>query len=301
MSRRHFMRHLAGASALVLPAFAFTRTLRANAPVAEQATQVGDSDVAGRRAADDRHVGPEAGRADGRAAQADRHHRRLPDLREAAEARQADEAPVDRAVDEHARGRPRARPLLHAHRLTCRTRASSIRATARSSPTSWRTRCRSWRFRRSCRSAGRAKGRASWAWRTRRSRSTPTATSATREMSVPWQRMVDRLKLLEAVETRFIDERRGSGGRGARQGAREDAGPAHERADEGVPGPQRAAGHADEVRRHERRPRLPDGAAAGGGGRAVCGSRLRRLGLASELLHDARDEAAGAGPGVRAR
>src|SRR5262249_11431571 len=28
--------------------------------------------------------------------------------------------------------------------------------------------------------------------------------------SVPWQRMVDRLKLLEAVETRFIRERRGS-------------------------------------------------------------------------------------------
>ncbi len=31
MSRRHFMRHLAGASALVAPAFALTRTLRANA------------------------------------------------------------------------------------------------------------------------------------------------------------------------------------------------------------------------------------------------------------------------------
>ena len=32
MSRRHFMRHLAGASALVAPAFALTRTMRANAP-----------------------------------------------------------------------------------------------------------------------------------------------------------------------------------------------------------------------------------------------------------------------------
>lgn len=31
MSRRHFMRHLAGASALVAPSFAFTRTMRANA------------------------------------------------------------------------------------------------------------------------------------------------------------------------------------------------------------------------------------------------------------------------------
>jgi len=37
MSRRHFMRHLAGASALVLPAFAFTRTLRANAPALSKA------------------------------------------------------------------------------------------------------------------------------------------------------------------------------------------------------------------------------------------------------------------------
>jgi uncharacterized protein (DUF1501 family) len=32
MSRRHFMRHLAGASALAMPAFALTRTLRAHAP-----------------------------------------------------------------------------------------------------------------------------------------------------------------------------------------------------------------------------------------------------------------------------
>ena len=31
MSRRHFMRHLAGASAFAMPAFALTRTLRANA------------------------------------------------------------------------------------------------------------------------------------------------------------------------------------------------------------------------------------------------------------------------------
>jgi uncharacterized protein (DUF1501 family) len=30
------------------------------------------------------------------------------------------------------------------------------------------------------------------------------------QMSVPWQRMVDRMKLLSALETRFIDERRGT-------------------------------------------------------------------------------------------
>ena len=65
------MRHLAGASALAVPAFALTRTLRANAQVAEQGSQVGDSAVAGRRAAVDRHVGHEAGRADGRRVQAD--------------------------------------------------------------------------------------------------------------------------------------------------------------------------------------------------------------------------------------
>ncbi len=39
MSRRHFMRHLAGASALALPAFAFTRTLRANAPAMSRANK----------------------------------------------------------------------------------------------------------------------------------------------------------------------------------------------------------------------------------------------------------------------
>ncbi len=39
MSRRHFMRHLAGASALALPAFAFTRTLRANAPAMVKANK----------------------------------------------------------------------------------------------------------------------------------------------------------------------------------------------------------------------------------------------------------------------
>ena len=117
MSRRHFMRHLAGASALALPAFALTRTLRANADIAEPEPQVGDPAVDGRRAAHDRHVGPQAGRTDGRAVQADRHDGRLADLRAAAAAGQADEAPVDRPLDEHPRGRPRPRPLLHAHRL----------------------------------------------------------------------------------------------------------------------------------------------------------------------------------------
>jgi uncharacterized protein (DUF1501 family) len=39
MSRRHFMRHLAGASALALPAFAFTRTLRASAPALAKANK----------------------------------------------------------------------------------------------------------------------------------------------------------------------------------------------------------------------------------------------------------------------
>ena len=39
MTRRHFMRHLAGASALALPAFALTRTLRANAPAMVKANK----------------------------------------------------------------------------------------------------------------------------------------------------------------------------------------------------------------------------------------------------------------------
>ena len=40
------------------------------------------------------------------------------------------------------------------------------------------------------------------------------------DMSVPWQRMNDRMKLLGALETRFIDEQPRLGGRGAREGAR---------------------------------------------------------------------------------
>src|SRR3990172_7377011 len=39
MSRRHFMRHLAGASALAFPAFALTRTLRAHAPALSRANK----------------------------------------------------------------------------------------------------------------------------------------------------------------------------------------------------------------------------------------------------------------------
>ncbi len=39
MSRRHFLRHLAGASALAWPAFAFTRTLRAHAPALSRANK----------------------------------------------------------------------------------------------------------------------------------------------------------------------------------------------------------------------------------------------------------------------
>ena len=119
------------------------------------------------------------------------------------------------------------------------------------------------------------------------------------QMSVPWQRMVDRLKLLEAVETRFINERRGS--------AAEEHAKVLAKTQDLLTSDQMKAFQVrsepqemqDEVRRHERRPRLPDGAAAGGGRRAVCGSRLRRLGLAPELLHDARHEAAGARPGVQ--
>ena len=73
--------------------------------------------------------------------------------------------------------------------------------------------------------------------------------SATPQMSVPRQRMSDRMKLLEALETRFISERRGVGGRGACEGAAEDAGLADERADEGVPGRSEPQDDAREVRR----------------------------------------------------
>ena len=67
---------------------------------------------------------PTAGRV-----QADLHRRAM--CRSASRCRcgQADEAPVDRALDEHARGGPQARPLLHAHGLRAEPerRASELR------------------------------------------------------------------------------------------------------------------------------------------------------------------------------
>ena len=85
--------------------------------VAEQESQVGDFVVAGWWAAVDRYVGHEAGGADGRAVQADFDDGRFSDLRADAVDREAGEEPVDRAVDEHARGRSQPRPVLHAHGL----------------------------------------------------------------------------------------------------------------------------------------------------------------------------------------
>ena len=129
MSRRHFMRHLAGAAAFTLPAFAFARTLRANAKTLSKNHKSAILLVAGWWAAVDRYVGHEAGGADGGAVQADFDDGRFSDLRDDAEAGEAEEAPVDRAVDEHARGGSRARPVLHAHgvRAEPERRASELR------------------------------------------------------------------------------------------------------------------------------------------------------------------------------
>ena len=159
----------------------------------------------------------------------------------------------------------------------------------------------SWRFRRSCRSAGRAKGPGFLGMAYAPFQVDANGQVRDAEMSVPWQRMDDRMKLLGGAGDAVHRRAPRHGGRGARQGAREDAGAADQRADGGVQGPQRAEGNAREVRRQQLRPRLPDGPAAGRSRRAVRRSELGRLGLAPELLHDARNEAAGAGQGVQRR
>ena len=93
--------------------------------------------------------------------------------------------------------------------------------------------------------------------------------------------MGDRMKLLGALETRFINEQRGS----AAEEHAKVLGKTQELLTseqmKAFQGSQRAEGHAREVRRQQLRPRLLDGAAAGGSRRAVCRGELRRLGFAS--------------------
>ena len=137
--------------------------------------------MAGRRAAVDRYVGHEAGRADGRAefkpistAGDFQICELMPKL-----AKQGKHLSIVRSMSTREADHERGRYYMH----TAYVPNPSVEHPSYGSVVAHEMEqqdCRSWRFRRSCRSAGRAKGRASWAWRTRRSRSMPTGRSATR-------------------------------------------------------------------------------------------------------------------------
>ena len=57
MTRRHFMQHMAGASALALPAVNFTNALAASASDMKKRGKACDPAVDGRRPVDDGHLG----------------------------------------------------------------------------------------------------------------------------------------------------------------------------------------------------------------------------------------------------
>ncbi len=164
MTRRHFMSHLAGAAVLAAPAISFTNSILANAAELKKQHKScimlwmsgGPSTIdmwdLKPGAATGGQFKPISTSVDG--LQICEH---MPLM-----AKQMNQ-PGDRSLDEHARGRPQPRPLLHAHRLRAQSehRASQLRRGR--SRTNWPTKCPIWKFRRSCRSAAAASARASWA------------------------------------------------------------------------------------------------------------------------------------------
>ena len=94
MNRRHFLKHVAGYSALALPGLQFLRTIQANAQELAAQQQERHHPVDGRRPRHHRHLGPQARPADRRRVPRHRHHRRRrPDQRAHAEVAAADAQP----------------------------------------------------------------------------------------------------------------------------------------------------------------------------------------------------------------
>ena len=220
MSRRHFMRHLAGASALALPAFALTRTLRANAQsLAKNHKSAILLWLGGGPPTIDmwdlKPGAPTGGEFKPIATTGDVQICEL-----MPQAGQADEAPVDRAVDEHARGRSRPRPLLHAHRLRAEPerRAPELRLGDR--PRAGRARCRELEIPPFVSIGGASEGPGFLGMAYAPFQVDANGQIRDVEMSVPWQRMNDRMKLLGGARDAVHRREPRRGGRGARQGAR---------------------------------------------------------------------------------
>ncbi len=211
----------------------------------------------------------------------------------------ADEASVDRPFDEHARGRPRSRPLLHAHGLRAEPerRAPELRFGHR--PRDGRQGARAGD------SAVRVDRRAE-----RRAR---LFGHGLRAVSSRCQRPDSRRGHERAVAAdgrpHEAAGRAGNavhrraprhGGRGAlrRCSAKRRTCSTSEQM-EAFKVRSEPQDMLEKLRRQRLWPRLPDGPPAGRSRRAVRRSELRRLGFAPRLLHVAGNEAAGARQGIR--
>ncbi len=96
MTRRHFLKHTAGASALAASSMAFGHSLQVHANELKKNHKSAIL-LYERRTIHDRFVGLEAGSRYGRRVQADQHQWRCTNLRTPASVSQADAQPIHRA------------------------------------------------------------------------------------------------------------------------------------------------------------------------------------------------------------
>ena len=285
-----------------MPAFALTRTLRANAKSLSRESQVGDPAVAGRRAAVDRHVGHEARRAD-RPASSSRSRptgdfqicELMPEL-----AKQMKHLSIVRSMSTREADHDRGRYYMHtgyvpnpsvehpsygsviAHEMESKLPELEIPPFV------------------SIGGASEGPGFLGMAYAPFQVDANGHIRDA--DMSVPVA--ADERSHEAARRAGDALHRRAArhGRRGARQGAHEDAGPADQRADEGVQGPQRdrrtcssSYGDNNFGRGCLMARRLVEV------GVPFVEVELGRLGPAPGLLHVAQEQAAGARQGVQPR
>ena len=209
MSRRHFMRHLAGASALALPAFAFTRTLRANAPALAKANKSailiwlngGPPTI---DMWDLKPGAPTAGPLKPIATTGDLQiSEKLPKL-----AGQMKHLSVVRSMSTREADHERGRYYMH----TGYVPNPSVEYPSYGSVISHELEdlVPQLEIPPFVSIGGPSEGPGFLGMAYAPFQVDPNGNVRDTQMGVPWQRMADRLKLLEAVEARFINERRGS-------------------------------------------------------------------------------------------
>jgi hypothetical protein len=209
MTRRHFMRHLAGASALALPAFAFTRSLRANAPaLAKQNKSAILIWLNGGPPTIDmwdlKPGAPTAGPLKPINTTGDfQISERLPKLAE-----QGKHLAIVRSMSTREADHERGRYYMH----TGYVPNPSVEFPSYGSVISHELEdfVPQLEIPPFVSIGGPSEGPGFLGMAYAPFQVDANGNVRDTKMSVPWQRMVDRLKLLEAVETRFINERRGS-------------------------------------------------------------------------------------------